>query len=233
MWDDLISLIFPPRCVGCGGRGAWFCARCAKAVVASQQAGSRCARCDRPLAGGGCVACQSMAMELDGVRVAGAYTPPLKTAILAFKYQRRSGAARDLGQILAHAWQARPGAPIERIVAIPMPAERRRQRGFNQADLLARVCARELHVTYFPQALRPTRTPQQQHTLSAAARRANVLGLYACDGPGASDLAGRNVLIVDDITTTGATLEAAASTLRAAGVRSAWGLALARPELIP
>ncbi len=119
----------------------------------------------------------------------------------------------------------------ELVVPVPMAPERRRKRGYNQAALLAGAVARELRMACQEDALCCTRTPAAQHGLSAPERRANVADLFAIVPRHAPRLAGKRVIVVDDVLTTGATLSAAATALCDAGAAEVWGLVLARPQL--
>jgi ComF family protein len=199
-------------------------------IVTQGQNEVRCPRCDRTLHGGVADDCAWAIPAVDGLRVVGGYAPPLRTAILALKYEKKRRAAAALGALLVRTWQARPGAAIDCIATVPMPPDRLSRRGYNHAALLADACARELRAPFLADAIRRTRPAQEQHLLNAYQRRANVADLFAADGPEAERLAGSAVLIVDDITTTGATLSAMAQAVRTANAATVWGLVLARPE---
>lgn len=229
MVNDFLDLIFPPRCVGCGARGAWFCERCAEKTRSNYHVVERCGRCDRPSNRTPCPDCAFDIPNLGGIRIAGDYISPLSEAIKALKFNGKAPSARALGQLLAEAWMTRPGSVASLIVSIPMPADRLRQRGYNPADLLASAYARSLHMPYRSDALSRTREAPPQRTLDADHRRANVIDLFACEPRASAHIRGRDILIVDDVTTTGSTLDAAAAALHAAGATSVWGLALARP----
>jgi len=111
---------------------------------------------------------------------------------------------------------------------VPLSGLRRRTRGYNQAEALARALGRELGLPAWPGALERRRhTPPQARSADMEERRRNVAGAFVCREPG---VAGRRVLLVDDVTTTGATLAACALALKEAGARSAWGLAFARED---
>src|SRR5205823_1833243 len=120
---------------------------------------------------------------------------------------------------------ARPLA-VDALVPVPLDAARVRERGYNQAALLAAPVAAALDVPLAPTWLRRTRPTRPQVGLSARERRVNVRGAFTCPEPAA--VAGQRVLVVDDVMTTGATLEACAEALVAAGAAGVWGLIVAR-----
>ncbi len=114
------------------------------------------------------------------------------------------------------------------VVPTPLSGLRRRTRGYNQAEALAKPLARELGLPLWSKALERRRhTPTQARSADAEERRRNVAGAFRCREPA---IAGQRVLLVDDVTTTGATLEACARALREGGARSIWGLAFARED---
>ena len=212
----LLDLLMPPACAGCGRSGALACPRCVEAF----QVPSRPA--DRFLApDAGVVVGESLVLA----RAAFAYDGPLRRVLASLKY---SGASR-LAPILARA-----AVPALRtlltvtgtatLVAVPLHVERRRSRGYNQAELLARELA-QLTGTPFVDSLARARPTTRQHRLDRAARLHNLRGAFVMR-PGV--VAPKAAILVDDIITTTATLEACASVLKAAGCGAAYGFAVAR-----
>lgn len=231
----LLDLLFPPRCVHCGTTGALLCAACAARI--HPPSAPRCERCDCPLAratGPRCPTCAALLREripptLERVIVAAEYDGPVSSAIRALKFRGRRRLARPLAALLARATcRADPRADL--IIPMPLHSKRLRERGYNQAALLARPLARSLGVPLRADALLRTRATLPQTRLHASERRANVEGAFALAPGAAATLAGRRIVLVDDVTTTGATLEAAAEALLAARPAAIIGLAVARPN---
>jgi ComF family protein len=138
--------------------------------------------------------------------------------------------AEPLGQLLAETYiDYKLQADI--LLPVPLHPERLRERGYNQSALLARTCANKLGITYREDLLVRQRATSPQVGLSFHERLCNVSGAFQAAFPFTTEaLAGRRILIVDDVCTTGATIEACAAPLFAAGARSVWGLVLARPD---
>lgn len=231
MVQAVVDLLFPPRCAGCRASGAWFCDTCQTAMYAQRQTGPRCGLCDRPAHQTPCPVCLGQPPVLAGLRVLGEYTPPLKPAIWALKFGGKRELGRPLGMLLARLWREQPLASVDSVVTIPMQRDRQRQRGYNPAEELAASCARALGLPLWRQAVVRTRPAPPQRGLDAAARQANVAGLFACPPRLVSEAQGKRVLLIDDVTTTGATLNAVAAAFMAAGATSVWGMALARPSM--
>jgi ComF family protein len=137
---------------------------------------------------------------------------PLARAVQHLKYGGRRGVAETLGALLAERY---PFADDALLVPVPLHHRRLRTRGFNQAVLLARALARRRHLALAPRALVRTRVTRAQPGLAATARRANLAGAFAVRR--ADLVAGRHVVLVDDVLTSGATADACARALRAAG----------------
>lgn len=212
----LLDLLFPPRCAGCGRRGEWLCAACLAQVPPLPAA--RCARCDSPLAGkSDCRVCRSAALRhLDWVRSAYPFVGPVREAIHRFKYGKERARAAHLAAAFPPLLDQLPGGarhdpPL--LVPVPLSAARRRERGYNQAEALARALAEGGAWPTTTRLVRTRATPPQVG-LDPAARRRNVRGAFAWHG---APLAGARVLLVDDVLTTGATADECAAVLKAAG----------------
>ena len=230
----LLDVLFPPRCVSCGAAGAVLCATCLASVRAPTP--PLCPRCGRPLpaTSATCPACAAGygPKALGSLRAAAVYEGAARLGVLALKYKGQRRLAGPLGAILAQAVQGSGDDLPDVIVPVPLHAARRHQRGYNQAELLARSCARRLGVPCEAAALSRYRATPPQVGLSSVERRANVAGAFALASPAAAKrLAGKRVLLIDDVTTTGSTLDAAAAALLVAGPAALRGMALTRPDL--
>lgn len=228
-----LDLLFPPRCVHCRRTGEPLCADCFGTMLAP--AAPRCERCDQPLAardGPRCAACLALASGspppvLDRIVVALRYEGATRSAIRALKFGRQRRLAYPLAFLLTEA-AIRGAARADVIIPMPLHTTRRRERGYNQAALLARPLARDLGVPVNERVLARTRATQPQTRLNHIERRANVAGAFGLVGP-AEAIEGKRIALVDDVTTTGATLEAAAEALRLAHPAAIYALAVARP----
>ena len=220
----LLDLVFPPRCAACGEppqAGTPFCALCAGAV---DPVPGPCPRCGRP--GSGARECGPCALSPPGfgrLDAAALFGGPLADAVHALKYGGRPAVAGPLG-----AWMAArlPPAPGLAVVTVPLGRRRHVERGYDQAALLGDALARSARLRRLRGALRRVRETPPQVGLDRAARARNVEGAFAA---GAA-VRGLDLLLVDDVVTTGATADAAARALLAAGARSVRVAALARAD---
>ncbi len=221
---SLLDLLFPPRCTACGTPGMWLCPTCRARV--RWLAPPICRHCGEPLLPDGrCPRRRHHLEQLSRLRSAAWHTGPLRTAIHRYKYQGRRILAGPLGAILLEAWRRDP-PPADLLLPVPLHAQRLRERGFNQAALLVRELARETGIAADERSLRRVRPTRPQVGLSVDERLANVEGAFAYAGP---PLEGRAVCLIDDICTTGATLQACAAALREHGARTIWAYTVARP----
>jgi ComF family protein len=171
-----------------------------------------------------CTRCRTAPLQIERIRAVVYFEGALREAIHHLKYKRRTELVRPLGNLMATYWQQHP-MPADVVVPVPLHATRLRERGYNQAALLARELARQADLAVNEQTLARKRATAPQVELDAKQRRENVHDAFCCcDG----SLAGRRVLLVDDVCTTGATLEACAIALRESGARSVQALTLAR-----
>ncbi|HEX8994806.1 MAG TPA: ComF family protein [Ktedonobacterales bacterium] len=230
----LLDLLFPPRCVHCGVSSEPLCASCRLAI--HEPPTPRCARCDRPAlatTSSRCGACDALLRgpaqpALERIVVAVEYEGPTGSAIRALKFRGQRRLAQPLVSLLVGA-ALRAGLRADVIIPMPLHLARKRERGYNQAALLARPLARTLGAELREDLLARVRATQPQTRLSRVDRRANVAGAFALTAPAAVALAGKRVLLVDDVTTTGATLDAAAEALLAGRPAAICALAVARP----
>jgi ComF family protein len=219
----LLDLLYPPRCVACAGpcgEGA-FCDDCAGSL---DPVGPGCLRCGLPGPDSCCGTCHTTPPSFDGVAAGGLYGGALADAIHALKYEGRPAVARELGGWLARRIVLPPGAVL---VAIPLGRGRRLRRGYDQAALLAGALARATGARRLRAALRRVRETPPQVGRARALRARNVSGAFAAVP---SAVAGLDLVLVDDVVTTGATADAAATALKRAGARSVTVVALARAE---
>ncbi len=225
--QHLLDLLYPPRCAGCQRSGHVLCPSCL-AQIPPLPAG--CQRCSGPLTAGGiCASCQSAPLKFSSLRAVSAYQEPLRSYIHALKYDGNIRLAQPLGSLLAEAYGA-CGIRADALLPVPLHSDRYRQRGYNHAALLARACTSHINVPLIEQMLIRHRATLSQVGLQHWERQQNVQGAFSCSPAYAGgQLRGRTLLLIDDVSTTAATLEACAAPLFAAGATAVFGLVLARP----
>ena len=223
----VLDLLFPLRCLGCGSEGSLICASCSRSLARISL--PLCLRCGTPLKEGVlCPTCISFPLAIDGIRSVFLYEGIVRQAVHQFKYRRLKAMAAPLGQLMADYLGAHP-LPCGVLTPVPLHPKRLRERGYNQASLLAHEIGKHTRVPVVEATLvRQRDTISQARTASAAERRGNVRDAFACR----QELAGERVLLIDDVSTTGATLDACAVALKDAGAGSVWGLTVAS-EMFP
>jgi len=172
-----------------------------------------------------CGLCRLRTHAFDQARGFGVYEGSLRRLIHLLKYDKMRPLARPLAACMAK----RLGelGPVDVIVPVPLFVLRKWRRGFNQADVLARALSQESGIPWSRRILRRVRATPPQVGLSHRQRRLNLAGAFAVRGEA---VRGRNVLLVDDVMTTGATLDACARVLKAAGAARVTGLTAARAK---
>lgn len=205
--NALLDLLYPrrARCMGCGSQVGclrdWLCEDCRQALARSRMG-----------------ACRDSA--LDGMAAVYSYHGPAGGMVRNLKFAGVKLLAKPMAADMAEAERAMEPTGIELVVPVPMHPRRRRRRGFNHSELLARGVAEKLNLPY-ADALVRTRHTVQQSVLEGAARRTNLRNAFECR----VDLTGRRVLLVDDVYTTGTTARECAKALRKAGARNVYLLA--------
>lgn len=214
--ETLVDWVFPPKCGGCGRVGQHLCPQCL-AQIAYIGADARAAWWANPWG----------APALRGIRSVAWFDGPLRTAVHNFKYNGQRVLARPLADLLLQDWERRR-LPVDVVVAVPLHPQRQKERGYNQSHLLAMAFSRGSGIPAAKSALRRTRHTLPQVTLAAVERWQNVQGAFQGDP---ATLSHRSVLLIDDVCTTGATLEACARAALEAGARAVWAMTVCRPRL--
>lgn len=228
----LARSLYPPRCVLCARAGADFCSACSASLDAGlEPACPQCAAQVPGLSGSApaiaCGACQRDRPAFDACIAAAVYAAPFDQLIVALKYRARLAYAPLLAQRLAERCTVSAQPAPDLLVAMPLARERLAERGFNQAEALARPLARQLGLPLVA-GLQRVRATLAQASLDVTARRQNLRDAFAVTLPLATRVAGAHVGVVDDVMTTGSTLHEVARLLKRHGARRVTGLVIAR-----
>ena len=220
----MLTWLFRPQCAACGTAASTLCEPCAATLL---ELGPSCPRCAEPTAGSAvCARCRTTPLPLETILAPWQFGGQLASAIRRLKFGQRTHVARDLAPL----WSPLIAAAATRydalVIPIPLHWRRRLRRGYDHAWLLAIHACAAARITPPRSLLRRIVASPPQSTLSAADRRANLDGAFVVRDPRA--IAGRAIVLVDDVVTTGSTLAAATHPLLAAGASTVIGVALAR-----
>lgn len=222
VWGSL-DWIFPPECGGCKQVGYRWCPDCRKQVQNIPE--PVCEVCGLPQnLPGPCPTCKAVAPPYRMMRSWSVFEGSIRQALHSLKYHRNLGLGDALAQHLAE-YVSTLGWPVELIIPIPLGKKRMKERGYNQAGLVASPLAFYQKWRYIPGALIRIRETRTQVGLTVAERKENVRGAFQARE---RFVRGKNILLMDDVATTGATLAEGAAALMNAGAKSVYGLTLAR-----
>jgi ComF family protein len=223
MRSGVFDFIVPPRCGACRMVGSWLCSRCRGRIRRLEE--PLCRRCGAEVesARNDC-GCRGRLKALSRLRSAVAYEGPAEVALQRFKYHGWRRLAEPLALLMAERLVVE-GLSAPWAVAVPLHSSRLRQRGFNQSELLARELRKRLWLEEPPGELVRTRPTPPQVGHDRRWRLENVRDAFEWRGP---PLDAQSILLVDDVATTGATLEACAAALRAGGSGPVMGVSVAR-----
>jgi ComF family protein len=223
----VLDVLFPARCVGCGAYGSFLCQSCQAELPPTRP--PRCPICWQPQRQEvTCGRCREERPAFQGARSVYLYRGAAREAVRALKYSYLSALAQPMAQLMARYVLEEEPIEADLLVAVPLHGRRQRLRGYNQSALLARELSRLCGLPVAERGLARRRsTPPQARSADAAARRRSVAGAFVADRRWVE---GKRILLIDDVMTTGATLDACAQALRQAGAASVWALTFARED---
>ena len=230
----MLDLLYPRNCIQCGAPSPepmkYICWDCLSDTPKVEP--PFCALCGDPVAGDiqhdyTCFACARETPAFDRARSAVRYEGAFGSALRALKYENALWVVDDLAELIFACVQAEyPSQPFDLVTAVPLHPSRRRARGFNQSALLGGALARRLRIPFQERLLRRVLATVSQTGLTAPQRTANVCGAFRIGW--FARPAGQKILLVDDVMTTGATVNACAKALRKGGVVSVHVVTAAR-----
>jgi len=185
-----------------------------------------CPRCGRPQASGiVCPSCWQRPTEIDGIRSPFRFDEVIRKAVHELKYRNLKAISPCLAELLADYLKENP-LPGDALVAVPLHARRLRERGYNQSDLIAKELSKRIGLPVIEDCLIRIKQAQPQvRAVDAEERRRNVADAFVCRD---ERVKGERIILIDDVCTSGATLESCAAALKDKNTRSVWGLTLAR-----
>jgi ComF family protein len=237
--DAVMNLFYPEHCAICCAEPIWrhveygVCRRCWENSLRLCIARPWCPCCGLPFHTPDpqdthlCSQCATQVPPFSGARSFGYYTGELSRVIQQFKFRGRRNLAALLAPLLARTFcESWEQDEFDLIVPVPLHRKRQRRRGFNQAAILGARLGRLLAIPWTGDVLRRSRDTRPQVGLTDSERQSNLHRAFRCDRPAA--LAGKRVLLLDDVMTTGATLASAADALLEGGAKQVSALTVAR-----
>lgn len=232
--EHLLNLIFPKgnSCVACDREISLdavhrygLCSNCLKRVHFIK--GRTCRACGGPIPNGSeeniCHGCAKQVSYLDECIACFGYSGVGKDLIMKFKYERETFLGESLSYIMADIVKASLGETYDMIVAVPLHERRWAERGFNQMDIIGEHLSKQLNVEYVPSILMRTKDSPRLKNLDRYERKEIMEDLFSADS---TVVLGKKILLIDDIFTTGATMNACARVLHEAGALNVYGLVL-------
>jgi len=226
LYNFFLDLIFPRYCVGCKKEGVWFCEKCKEKIIYIKT--PTCPKCSRISENGNfCKSCQKD-FSLKGVLVAAHYEEgPLKEAIHTYKYDGIYHLKVDLGKILISTLLSRWNKKDTILIPVPLHKTRKGERGYNQALLLSQEIKKSLNYEICDNKLLRIKYTKPQVKFNSKDRIINIQNSFRWKGK--DELKGKTIILIDDVFTTGSTLNECAKELKLkAHVKEVWGLVLAK-----
>lgn len=223
--EFILDLIFPKTCFGCGKEGLWFCKTCKKEIKLIKT--QTCYLCKRiSLKGKICSKCKSHS-NLSGVVVTTKYEGLIKQSVCALKYEGLSDVSRDLTKLMIKCLKENKLTGDYLVVPIPLHKKKFYERGFNQSELLAtEIC--NYFTWQMSKKLIKIKNTSSQVGQKGILRRKNLKNAFMWRG---ENITKKNILLVDDVLTTGSTLEEAARVLKVSGAKKIWAIVLSKGDI--
>lgn len=228
--EAAVRLLFPDRCVICGkvvDGGATFCPDCADKITFCRD-GRMCKKCSRPISEGQllCRDCLIHPHHFTACFSAAVYDGELRRSILRYKFYNHPEYHRGYARlILFHLLSFEAFPHFGAVVGVPLSKQRLRERGYQQAELIARAVAKGLGVPFYKNCVRKIRHTSAQSTLTYQERLKNLSGAFCVERP--ELVQGQTILLVDDVFTTGATTDEIAKILLKAGAKEVYAATVA------
>jgi len=218
-----VDWIYPPNCGGCNKPGERWCDDCQRQAAPMRE--SICSVCGNFIDSGNlCSRCSVALPPYEALRSWGIFVGPLRQAIHRLKYRHDIALGEALSHYLTELYQLM-GWTVDIVIPVPLSHSRQVERGYNQSALLALPFALSCGLSFQPKAIQRIRNTRSQVGLHAHERIENVNGAFSAK----KDIVyGKTILLVDDVTTTGATISSSAQALVEAGAKAVYGITLAR-----
>jgi len=232
IFSNLFNLLFPKRCINCQKEGAYLCNDCLSLIEISPK--DYCPFCCSPKETENGKTCKlHHSKNLNGLIAATSYQDKIvKNAINTLKYKPFiKDLAKPLSSLIIAHFKLLDNCPDfsnSILCAVPLHKTRLRQRGFNQAEEIAKHLSKSLNIPFRPRLLLKTKKTLPQMTLNRNGRIKNVSGAFEVNPQKKNQIFGKKILLVDDVFTTGSTMEEGARVLRETGAKEVWGIVAAR-----
>ncbi len=226
---NILDLLFPKRCVGCGKVGKYFCVRCQLKIQTIDQNETICPVCEKGAIDGITHPHCKTRYSLDGLTSFFHYKGPVQKAVKSIKYRYASDLASEFIDLIPFSMMdSRLRGNDTIIVPVPLHPSRLRYRGFNQAEVLGTLIAQRFSIPMQSDILKRVReTKSQVEVMGREKRLKNMEGAFVMNNS-KFDIRTSSIFLFDDVFTTGATLRSAAKVLKRAGALFVWGITMAR-----
>lgn len=230
--SGVLDLLFPKRCIACKKAGSYICANCFAAIEFSQK--NTCPKCSKASVNG-CVHPRCRAPHgLDGIFSGVEYKGVVKYIVYQFKYlSHLKDLKHTMTDLLVEAlnqnetfYHVLKQSPI--VTSVPLHKTRHKKRGYNQSDLLAKNLSRRLNLFYSQHMLQRTKNTKPQFKLKRHERKQNIKNAFQVKSDHKEKVRSKTILLIDDLTTTGLTLQECAKVLKRSGAKQVFGVTFAR-----